>query len=48
MDIMVNMDSALAWGILAVIVIFGALYLINKGLEQREKYRRENEDFFKK
>lgn len=47
MEITVIVDCVASWVILGCGTLLGGLWLIFKGLEQREHYRRENEDFFK-
>ena len=47
MEITVFVDCVVSWVILGCGTFLGGLWLILKGLEQREHYRRENEDFFK-
>lgn len=48
MEITVFVDCVVSWVILGCGTFLGGLWLILKGLEQRDSYRRENEDFFKK
>lgn len=40
------MDSPLAWFILLIAVIFFACIFVSAALNELEKHRRENDDFF--
>jgi len=47
MEVTIFVDCVVSWVILGCGTILGGLWLILKGLEQRDRYRRENEEFFK-
>lgn len=48
MDIIINMDSVVAWIIVAAITIIALCRFAVKAIEEKSRHQKENEEFFQK